>query len=194
LHIRLFSDAVIALLKPEESVHYWNVVSQELETQKDEDEMSSAIQIASSHWRNYSELGRVRAENLMIASIREGTQVAGTQLRRNGVLGTWASGIGQHFVLKAQLAATLIRKLGSNSVEQRAYVWRYFRDDLIACVPVPSGYLTSIIKTLLKESDSDTFDALYIVQLDDCERGWIEAFRDAYNACPLNITDDDIPF
>jgi uncharacterized protein (TIGR02391 family) len=194
LHIRLFSDAVLALLKPEEAVYYWNVVSEELETQKDEDELLSAIQIASSHWPDHSELGRVRAENLMIASIKEASRVSGAPLPSNGVLGTWASDIGQYFVLKPQLVATLIHKLGSGSVEQRAYVWRYFRDDLIACVPVPPAHLKFIINKLLKEADSDTFNALYIVQQDDCESGWIEAFRAAHNACPLNITDDDIPF
>jgi uncharacterized protein (TIGR02391 family) len=194
VHICLFCEEVLLLLKPEEAAQYWSVVSEEIQTKQDVREISSAIKLAASHWGACSELGRARAENLMIQSIKKGLYVPGVPLNPSASLGIWAHNITEHFVLRSQLTATLIRKIGSDSVPEREYVWSYFLYDLIALVPTPSPFLKTTICDLLKAEDRDTFVALQIVQKDSCEQGWIEAFREAHTACPLNITDDDIPF
>jgi uncharacterized protein (TIGR02391 family) len=120
--LKSFFAAIIKALQSDELVQLYEIVSDELETVED----GTIIRIIlatmpNDAWPHFSELARTRIENKLIESVRIGSYDRGNRKCLSGPLGTWVTGIHQHFTLKTELPAALLGKLRSEDEGEQDY-------------------------------------------------------------------------
>lgn len=119
-----FFDAVFNKAETEQQQLIMKVFSNELKTaQSDSDIIDLIRYINSPLWLMIDEDTKLRIENRIIASVREGYLV--DDRCKKGALGTWGNSLGQHFKLKQDLAEALIELLTPNWYTQN-YVGKYY--------------------------------------------------------------------
>jgi uncharacterized protein (TIGR02391 family) len=90
-----FVRAVLRALNEEERGIFYKIVSEALESASSDAEFRAAIHIAQHAWLRVSEIARLRTENRLIQSIREGEYDSFRGVCLKGSLGTW---VGQYCI------------------------------------------------------------------------------------------------
>ena len=155
-----FFRALLNALPAEEIDEFCGLVSQELETSTNDASIRAILQvIPSGFWSKYSELARIRTEDKLIESIRDGRYDPQGGKLTSGGLGTWAIGLPP-FILKGNLLNVLSLKLGSSDANEQDYVFAYFFDLITGEPPDQVPWLVSRLKTGLKAGDARFRDAI----------------------------------
>jgi uncharacterized protein (TIGR02391 family) len=188
-------------LQYDEVQDFLRVVSDELKTTQDEDEIRLALQILPPDlWLRIDEVARMRIENKLIKSIQEGVRPIPHEWNSDiGVLGTWARDYIKYFTLKSQLGETLRQKLASNRSIDVRYAVDFFWNvlpDTITQDRECQAYIR-VISEAIVSNNSIVRDAFNGNSLDgDLKKGIEEklsrADYDAFEPPPPDP--DDIPF
>ncbi len=140
-------------------------------------------------WPKIDEIARLRVENKLIHSIKEGRYDADFN-QTTSALGTWARDYAKYFTLKVELAESLAEKLGSQDIEAQNYVAKYFFSVLPVLFPsaVASAggnekyknfkkimYIDSITNPILVSDGSRILREQLLVYLSDFPEDWIES-------------------
>lgn len=200
-NLKFFVHALLKLLKQEEKSQVYGLVSDELNSTNDEDAIRHILKIfPSSCWEHYDEAGRLRIENKLIKDIKNGQYEKTTSrcIGGAGALGTWATNISEHFLLKDQLVSTLLFKLESPYRTHQDYVFTYFISDSFNLMDQPTQGLVRVFTKGLKNGDKRFYDAMR-GQLLFGSKEWKKAFGELVENFveseeTIYIPEDDIPF
>lgn len=118
--------AILVRLNEEQVSQYLKVVSDDFMVARDEASVRSSLQLLPAElWPRVSETARLRIENKLLRSIKEGEAYANSD-RVLGALGTWARAFLPHFSNKDDVARVMVEKLEDSDLDDRRYVLRYF--------------------------------------------------------------------
>lgn len=118
--------AIICKLTNEQLTQFIAVISDDFKTIQDEDFIVLALQIIPPNlWLSISEVARLRIENKLLGSIKEG-EVYLVIEEAKGVLGAWARRFLEFFTLKAKAYQILLDKLEDTDSDDRRYVMKFF--------------------------------------------------------------------
>jgi len=197
-HIALFTRALLSLVGDEAKASYWEMVSSALEEAVSDAEFRTAIFVTSSEWAKLSAIARLRTEHGLIASIREGEYDSETKNCPKGSLGTWASGITEHFTSKDALLDALIERVSSGDASAVEYVLRYFSVELFDRTSKPKWELTNALKGRLDADDKLIAGALWFVGTELCHETWTEKlsppWKSSKNEIPQSSAMMTFPF
>lgn len=119
-----FFDAIFNKAEIEQQQRVMKVFSNELNIAQSDSEIIGLIRFINSPlWSMVDEDTKLRIENRIILSVKEGYLIDGKC--KKGVLGTWGNSLGQYFKLKRDLARALIDLLQPNWYTQN-YVGEYY--------------------------------------------------------------------
>lgn len=174
---------------------FLSVASEELKMTQDNGDIRLTLQLLPPNlWPRLNEAARLRAENILIKSIREGQSGSdGTLVKGAGALGTWARDFLPYFDLKSQAGKAVLDKLRQDESSQQ-YIFSFFLGVL------PSLYGTSYRKNLcieaITQAVKDEFGNSLVQQL---RRHYWSFPEDWKHALQENLPDliqeeDDIPF
>jgi hypothetical protein len=198
-HLRHFFSVLLSVLSAEELKQVYEVLSEELRTAEDESTIRIIIgSFDGCVWPHIDEAARLRIENRLIRSVREGRYNTKQSSCRGGALGTWAIRLLPHFSLKQEFLRAVSDKLRSNSPEEEDYVFQYLFGNLkLLADPMPS-HIESIFRGKLKKGDGRFHKAMifscpweaktYTPELAKA----IDEFKEVQPS--FNDLDDDIPY
>ncbi|MEK7405224.1 MAG: TIGR02391 family protein [Acidobacteriota bacterium] len=204
--LRFFFDAVLSVMSLDEHGELCELLSAELRQTDDEGTIRFVLgAFPPDLWPRLDEIARLRIENKLICSVRDGRWVERQNRCTGGALGTWATSIIHQFTLKDELWHTLVNKLGSPNTEEQHYVFNYFLRYADACFDAPSPYLILAVKKGLKAGDRRFKTAVEgwgqenIVEARAPDHPWRKPFAEAlakFTAAPevVEISDEDVPF
>ena len=188
---KTFLAAMLPLLTPAEVELYWEALSERLRTITTDTEFVITVRLASVEWQKCSDIGRLRAENRLLRSLREGKGSSTSLAEQKGWLGLFSKDIYRSFTMKEELEQALFVKLSSFSKEDRDYVLANFMDQFIYLHPVPHGLIVNMLTSRLQHKDVEVYNGLSF--LDDTQNtpeAWRVALKKTRDECYL----DDIPF
>ena len=197
--LRHFFPVILKRLSKEERGQVYDIISEELKTVEDETTVLHIIScLGSSVWDHIDEVPRLRIENRLIRSIRDGRYEKAKKLCLAGALGTWATNIIQNFTLRQEALRVLTDKLGSQKPEEEDYVFQYFLhsiDKLSEKMPVT---LDIVLRARLKSGNPRFHEALMFSEPWDTDT-WSAELKQAYETFkeaeqPTKSFNDDIPF
>lgn len=197
--LKFFVHSLLKQLKQEVKAQVYELVSEDLNSTNDEDIIRDILTILpDSYWEHYSEAGRLRIENKLIQDIGGGRYEQTTNRCISGALGTWATGISEHFLLKNELITTLLSKLESPDRCHQDYVFKYFIYKLFLLVGSPIQRIVRVFTEGLENGDKRFYDAIH-GKLMFGSKEWKRAFGELvenFVECeqPINIPEDEIPF
>jgi uncharacterized protein (TIGR02391 family) len=148
-----FFTALLAAMGEEERNQVFDAVSEELRTTDDESNVRLNIRAFGKHWTSLDEAARLRTENRLIRSIKEGWYSPDAKKCRSGALGTWAARIFAVFSLKGEALCELTEKLGSADVHSQDYVFTYLFTSMGKLADEPGYWLEQIILAGLQRGD-----------------------------------------
>ena len=190
--LRYFVAAMLQQLNSEEVSEVYQLVSGEL---KYTDSAASIQQIIKMFpavcWEHFDEVARLRIENKLIESVRDGTYDKWKKECAAGVLGAWGGTICSHFISKDELLYALCNKLISSSRGEQDYVFKFFFHYCPELKEKVPQRLKLIITNGLKNGDKRFYDALDYIQGSD--PAWFQPFAEAFDAFEEH-TEDEIPF
>lgn len=198
-HLRHFFFVLLSQLSDDELKQVYEVISEELRTAEDETTIRLVIgSFDGSIWPHIDEAARLRIENRLIRSVREGRYNRQQDSCRGGALGTWSTRLLSYFSLKNEFLRAVADKLRSESAEEEDYIFRYLFGNLKSLADPMPPHIESIIRTKLKKGSGRFHEAMifscpwdtntYTPELAKA----IEEFQEA--AQPFNAFEDDIPF
>lgn len=198
-HLRHFFTVLLPQLSEDELRQVYEVISEELKTADDETPIRLIIgSFDDSIWPNIDEAARLRIENRLIRSVREGRYNRHQNSCRGGALATWSTRLLPHFSLKQEFLRAVSDKLRSDSAEEEDYIFRYLFGNLkILADPMPP-YIESILRMKLKKGNGRFHDAMIFSCPWDSETYTPELtkalaeFKEAEESS--NDFEDDIPF
>lgn len=200
--VRFFFSAILKLLSLDELAEFCQLISEELQQTDDEGTIRFVLQAFELHiWTQINEIARLRVENKLIESIRNGKWVKRQKRCTEGAFGTWATNIIDEFALKDDLWRVLATKLGSSDVNEQDYVFNFFLPYANAFLVPPPSALIRAFRQGLKAGDSRFKKAvdLWTFLHEDPEHPWRKPFLDDvanFTAAPEVGVDMDaeIPF
>jgi uncharacterized protein (TIGR02391 family) len=199
-NLAVFMRAMLQVLRPDEFSELHQVISEELETTNSEACIRTVIQMMPHEsWLQYGELAKIRIENKLIQSIRDGLFSSWETKCLAGSLGTWVNGIHKYFTLKPELVQAILERLSSKNPFQEAYVFTYCFKCLVDLEPTPSARLQAMVNARLKGGNEQFHGALaYILLSAEDDDPWKKAFKKAYDnfvaSGEASLSDDDVPF
>jgi uncharacterized protein (TIGR02391 family) len=177
-----------------------NIISDELETTEGNEDIRYAIQfIPESNWPSYRLLARLRAEHLLIESIRTGSIDIKSGKTVAGGFGTWAARIAQHFTLKEEFEWAIYNRLRNDDICVQEYTLMHFLPRFAVYWPEnPPAPIVRLLQSGLRKGQKRLYTAVNFY----LENIWDELLKDAaaeYRAkhgekTPFDELDDDIPF
>lgn len=201
--VYFFFEAILAVMSDEDKREFLSVVSDELAVTDDEDTIRFVLQTLSDLWIELDEAARLRIENKLINSAKDGKWLKVQNRCRGGALGTWIISIHNQLVLKEDLWRVLTQKLASSDWEAQDYVFQYFIRKAPEVFEKPSFSLVQAVNKGLKAGDARFKEAVDYWKLDEdfggsSEGYWVKPFQDALSSfqeaeLPLP-DDDDVPF
>ena len=199
-NVELFVQSALNVLAADEQSSFWQVASEALENASSDPEFRTVISIAQGHWEKITDIARLRTEHRLIESIREGEYDPVRKAVIKGSLGTWAVRIVDKMELKNEYKMAVSARLLSPSQAARAYAYQYHFDSLRKLQPTPWPGIVKALKSLLKNHDQQTYNALAFIDLEPFEseedKNWIAELKEAYAGfeSTQEIRDEDIPF
>jgi uncharacterized protein (TIGR02391 family) len=193
-----FAKALIKILTDEQKSDLCAAISDELKVAESDTAVRTILQIFPSEClTRVEESVRLRTENRLIESIREGSVSLMNGKCINGVFGTWAGVCYEHFLLKDELIDALVGKLSSSSsAEKQAYLFKYFWLVLVYLAMPPPARVVSVVKYQLKNGNKELFDRLIALRDFGGHEAWLEPFAAEIETFKEQqpAADDDVPF
>ncbi|KLD64292.1 hypothetical protein Y882_08035 [Dyella japonica DSM 16301] len=195
-----FFSALLPELSEADRKQVCDVISEELRIAEDDATIRFNIGcFEGKMWVNFDEAARLRVENRLIRSVRDGRWDTNTEKLRGGALGTWSQDIVPYFSLKKEMLGAITAKLASRDSEQIDYVMKYvfsWVSDLAEAMPPALGF---VLKDGLNAGDERFWEALTFWPpwpADTWPSGVLKAFNDfkAVEKPASSFDDDDIPF
>jgi uncharacterized protein (TIGR02391 family) len=183
--------ALLNLLNEDELTLFLSEVSKDLKVQSDEKAIRTAIQILRpSMWPSLTEVARIRIENKLIRSVKEGSMDANLHRTEKGALGTWARDISPEFQLRDDFAKVLVSKLEDGGWSERAYVARYFFRVLpqVATTPYLKKRCIKAISDAIRAEDEPVTDA-FVSRFPGLPDDWQQEFASLL----ADLTDPENP-
>lgn len=200
-----FFEAILAVMSEEDKREFLSVVSDELAVTEDDDTIRFVLQtLPPALWPELDEAARLRIENKLINSTKDGRWTRALNRCLGGAFGTWINNIHEQLTLKDDLWQVLVQKLASSDREAQDYVFCYFTNKAAEVLEKPPSSLVRVVNNGLKAGDVRFKEAveLWSFNGDDWanpspEDPWVKPFQAALasfqDAGPLP-PDDDIPF
>jgi uncharacterized protein (TIGR02391 family) len=151
--LQFFFTAILEKLSPAEIEEFAGIVSQELRETTDQESVRSVLSALPSIWPKLDEIARIRIENMIIESVREGKWVRKSDRLLAGHLGTWITTIIDHLTLKRELWSEVSRKLGSSNIGEQDYALQYFMPYVEGQYKAPPPSLCAIVNKHLRAGD-----------------------------------------
>lgn len=198
--LRLFFNAISRVLNDEEINQVTEIISEELKYTNDDQVVRTILQCLPPEWWNrYIEVSRLRIENKLIQSIRDGSYDIKSGKCLGGWLGAWAKNFLCYFALKTDLVIALGGKLRSSNKHEQDYVFAFFFPKIFDLSDKPSVSIISAINNGLKKGDIRFYNSLRSVMESNDYQGWQKILKPTYDsfveiAPQFEISDDDIPF
>jgi len=207
-NLRVFFDTLLSVMSPDERAELCELLSGELRQTNDEDTIRFVLGAYPAElWAQLEEIARLRIENKLIGSVKQGRWVKRQKRCTGGALGAWATYIIHQFTLKDDLWHALASMLRSSNTEEQDYVFHYFLSYADKCFDAPSPYLTWVMREGLETGDLRFKEAVemwgYENIFEDVEpkpdHPWRKPFVEAlanFTPAPeaVEISDDDVPF
>jgi hypothetical protein len=138
-------------------------------------------------WPELDEAARLRIENKLINSAKDGKWLRAQNRCRGGALGTWITSIHNQLALKEDLWRVLTQKLVSSDREAQDYVFQYFIRSASEVFEKPSFSLVQAVNKGLKAGDVRFKEAVEYWKLEDdfgssSEGLWVKPFHDALSS------------
>lgn len=197
-HMRVFLKVFLAHLNEDENRQICEILTEDLKTSDDESTIRVVLaSLPSVLWSRIGEVARLRVENKVIRSVRDGRYEASFGRCRSGSLGTWSTNIFAVMVLKEEMIEAIARKLWSSASEERGYVFRYLFSSMQYLSETMPPRVASALCNRLKAGDEEVYGQLEFASPWG-ESTWPEDLKKEYSsfqaAEPANDFDDDIPF
>jgi uncharacterized protein (TIGR02391 family) len=205
--LRVFFEVVLGVMSPEDRSELLALVSDELAQTSDEATIRFVLgAFPSDIWPQLSEIARLRIENKLVRSAKEGKWLKGESRCIAGALATWATSIVTQFTLKDELWNALFVKLRSSDRAEQDYVFKYFMPHAQACLATPPPLLVVVVNHGLKAGDVRFKELVEGWQIGDSfleerppDDPWRKPFAGALANFQLTpesteILDEDIPF
>lgn len=207
--LKLFFDALMSRLTAPEREEFFAYASKELKTTQADSTMRSAVKILGSRWEGVDEIARVRVENKLEESVKEGRYDPDLGRCRAGAFGTWASNIIDTLENPERMRRIVVRKLGSSDRHEQEYVLKFFRSALPQLMGEPSGRLRRVVKKALDAGDQRFYELVndfFLWEKDKWGEDVLESFEDFEVAeaeergdvsdsdTDALLGDDDLPF
>ena len=191
--LKIFFESLIEKLNKDELQEVYNTISEELKTTDNDKTIRLILQIFPPNFiQNYQELSRLRLENKLIESIRNGRCGSDSNQCISGALGTWAGNRCEYFLFKDELINVLLNNLSSSDEQKQNYVFNYFFSTLKKLINPPSAQIVHIINNGLKSGNKKFHNALIFTN-----KAWMKPFKEAYDnfhEAEQVYNNDDIPF
>ena len=109
---------------------FFAIVSEDLKTEQATNTIIIVLQIIEpSMWMRLEESSRIRIENMIIKSIRDGEMQSTSKTQVvTGALGTWSKEFFPFFTLRKELKDEFINKLGCANQHERRYISNFYLD------------------------------------------------------------------
>jgi uncharacterized protein (TIGR02391 family) len=196
-HMRIFLKALLGKLNDDDIRQLCEVITEDLAIS--EEELTVRVILGSfppSLWPRIGEASRLRVENKIIRSVRDGRYDSSFRCR-SGSLGTWSTSIFPFMMLKNEMLDAIASKIWSSSSEERAYVFRYLFNSLQNLSETVPPRIATALCNRLKIGDTEVHGQLEFAPPWD-EGIWPEELKKAYLSFqasePAKSFDDDIPF
>jgi len=151
--LRYFFTAFLRKLSDDEKQVVYREISNCLKHSDDIAMIRTVIKTFAGIWDNIEESARLRTENKLINSIKDGKWHTSKAKCISGTFGTWATNITEHFILKENLFWVLLNKLGSSDRGEQDYVFRFFATSFGSLTASPSHTLQNLVIDGLKRGD-----------------------------------------
>lgn len=185
---------ILKVITEDQISQFLLIVSDELKNTENENVLKLVLQfLPPDLWKKLNKTARLRAENIIVKSIKEGAANSqGLLFKNSGWLGTWAKDFLHYFEYNIKVEAVILEKLAGDCYEKR-YIFKFFFSEL----PVLFGgsYLNNdCIEALceaVKECDDDNELGRYL-----SESYWSlpEDWQDYIKSKLPDLDIDDIPF
>lgn len=195
-NLRHFFDALLPKLSNDEINQAYEVISDELKTTDDDATIRTIIgSLGDKCWKHLHETARLRIENRLIKSIKEGKYDINLKRTRGGALGTWITTILPYLSLKMEALRTISDSLSSENTEREDYIIKYILPSM-TCLSdnLPFGY-DILFTEKIKSGDLRFYNAAIAAPWSD----WSEELSDAVTNFvavepAYDSSDEDIPF
>jgi len=199
--LRFFFRALLLAISDEDRTRVLRFVEDELKATTNETIIRLSIQlIPDFYWTEFSEAVRMRIENKLILSVKEGKYVLRTQKCAGGALGTWITSLAGYLLLNDQLLSAVFNKLRFGTNEEQDYIFQFFPSYMRKFAEKPSKHQISVFEYGLNEGDKRFKQALDTIGMNG-GYAWIEAVQKAYDEfkeaeppTPSAENEDDVPF
>lgn len=173
-------EALLKKLTEDEKQQLYQLISDELKITRSKTDIRATIAIfPCEYWLQIEETAKLRIENKLLQSIKDGIYISGNEDLSDGALGTWAQGLIPYASLKNDFFYLLCSKLASANHLEQDYVFQYF----VSSFQYLEGYLftevTNIFLEGLKRGDIRFYNA-FCYPLTSHDK-WQDAIKDAYN-------------
>jgi uncharacterized protein (TIGR02391 family) len=129
--LRFIINSLIKNLTEDQVTEFVSVVSDELKIVHDNNIIRMILEFFPPNlWHKLSETARLRIENKLLQSIRDGQWHPSSSKIIDGAFGTWAKSFMRFFTLKDELLNVIVEKLWSNQTMQGLYVMKYFYSEI----------------------------------------------------------------
>lgn len=199
--LRIFFQAILKKLKPDEISQLSDVISEELEQICEESSIRETIQILPpDFWKNIEESVRIRIEHILTESIESGKYDSINKTCHSGALGTWARSLLKNFLSKNHVLTRLLLNLASDNKLESDYIFSYFFDSIILLLKDSEELHQSLASTVfesgLKKGDERFYNYIKNVKssIDTEIINDIQEHLDNFEAKEEPIPEDDIPF
>jgi len=190
-NLSLFFETLLQELGEDEKEEISQAISDELKITDSETAIRLTIQCFHSMWGRIAEVAKLRIENRLIRSIKEGQYFDGRCI--TGGLGTWAPRIFPHAILKNEMLSTIISKLYSDEEEQQDYVLHYLVTGINDLFDQPNGWIERPFLEGLRREDRRFFNAAESMMFGSMKK-WSARLQQAVQEFKTLHPEDDIPF
>jgi len=193
--IAIFANELFPKLTTDEKRKFVQVVSEELKNTRESAIVGKTIQILPSGvWSKVEETARLRIENKLITSIRDGKMQSYADQCDDGALGTWALEILDECTLLDDLKKALLNKLDSLDDLQINYVFRFFSPILYRLEGKYKQWFVQSINKGLKNGNYRFYEHITPV-VENNKYDWVKNIHEEYkDFTPARDEFNDLPF
>ncbi|MGF6095272.1 TIGR02391 family protein [Pseudomonas sp. 18175] len=196
-NLRFFFNSILQKLNTDQLRQAHEAISEELKTADDETTIRYIVgSLGAACWEQIHETARLRIENRLIKSIKEGRYNIKQERTLDGSLGTWATCIFSKMLLKQEALRAILGSFNSKNTERENYVFKFISASTInLSEQTPFGY-DELFTRKIKAGDNRYYEAIIMGEF------WSpmsDALKEATNSfTPALPTydpfDDDVPF
>jgi len=159
--IHFFFNSLLAVMDTSQQAEIYQLLSDELKSIESENGIINIIQLLNpSDWTKIEMVARLRIENKVNASIRDGTYNVILEKCNSGVLGTWARGLFPFFSLKNEAYSAVMDRLFSGVKGPEEYALRFLAYGLPTLREKPIPPLQAQIRAKLKAGHEGFFNLI----------------------------------